>query len=103
LSADRVGLSLWHNFGNSAITRVVRDTPALNERFRRTLADILEGPAHPDRMAARIDEIFRQIRGDVYSDPYKLITNDQFDYFRGYLKDVFRRRYDHLHGELAAH
>jgi spore coat protein CotH len=93
---------LWHNFDNSYLTRAVRDTPEFRALYLRKVADVIESAAHPDRLRARIEAIYHQIREFVYADPYKIITNAEFDANAAYLKGVVQRRYENLRAQLAA-
>jgi spore coat protein CotH len=91
---------LWHNFENSALTRLVRDTPALNDLYRRKIEEILEAVTRPDLIAARIDFIYNQIKDAAHADIYKHRSNDDFDGYPASLKRTFQLRYDNLKAQL---
>ena len=93
---------VFHNFETTSIAAVVRDTPVLRARYLEKVGRIAETLAHPDRLGARIDALFAMIREAAHADPYKLVTNEQFDRYPAYLKSVIRIRYDNLRAQLAA-
>jgi spore coat protein CotH len=93
---------LFRNFETTRIAAVVRDTPVLRDAYLRKVAEISGSLTHPDRLNARIDSMFEQIREAAHADPNKLSTNEQFDRYPDYLKSVVRNRYDHLQAQLAA-
>lgn len=100
-AAVEVTRDLFHNFGNTRVAAVVRDTPSLRELYKRKIARALDNEAHPDRVAERIDFQYARIRRAVYEDPYKFITNAQFDGYPDYLKRVSRERAAFLRERLA--
>jgi hypothetical protein len=92
---------IFHNFGNTRLAAVVRDTPTLRALYISKIARVLDREAHPDRVAARIDFQYARIRQAVYEDPYKHITNAQFDGYPDYLKRVARDRAAFLRTQVS--
>jgi hypothetical protein len=92
---------LFHNFGNTRIASIVRDTPDLNFRYRVKVSGLIESDAHPDQLAERIDFIYAQIRDAAHADVYKPPSNSSFDRYPDYLKRVARERYESLRAQLA--
>lgn len=101
LTTDRATLSIYHNFANSRITALVRNTPELDAQFRSKLADIVQTLTSPAALHPRIDAIFEQIRPHAHADPNKERSNAEFDAYRDYLKNVVQLRYDHIRSELG--
>lgn len=92
--------SIWFNFETTALARVVRATPALNELYRKKIREIIATATLPENLAKRIDFIYEQIKDAAHADPYKLRTNAEFDSYPAYFKEVARRRYVSLSAQL---
>lgn len=101
LTVNRAALSIYHNFFNTKIAAVVRQTPELDARFRTKLARIVETLTSPAVLFPRIDAVAAQIREHVYADPNKQPTNAQWDTYDDLLKEAVQQRYDRIRAELG--
>jgi len=103
LSWDKreVARSIFHNFDNTRIAAVVRDTPELQARYKVHLAEAIRTLTRPELMDPQIDFIFALIRDAAHADPYKAISNTYFDTMPDYLKETARLRYDNLRAQLG--
>jgi spore coat protein CotH len=99
-TSSMVTRGIFHNFDNTKIAAVVRDTPALQALYWRKIAETIETASHPDRVAARLDWVYAHIRDAVYADPYKRITNSEFDGYVESIKRTARARYDFLRSQV---
>jgi len=87
--------SIYENFSKSALTRLIRDTPALRRRMRAKINEIMAAIPLP-KLSAEADFIYRQIQAAAYEDPYKTWPNDHFDFSLGYIKQFAADRYTNL-------
>jgi spore coat protein CotH len=92
--------SVFDNFGNSVVTRILRDAPTYRARYLAEIARQMD--ALPlDHLIAEVDRLYYQVREAAYADPNKLYPNDHFDWSAGYIKDFIARRYASLDAQVG--
>lgn len=84
---------ITYAFENRVLTnRLILQNAANFERYRQILRELIAGPLDADRMAARVDFIFEQIKEAAFEDPYKLYTNESFVFHVEHIKQYVRER-----------
>ena len=75
-----VGTGATAGFSEHMFTRrLILDRPENLKRYREILRGLLDGPAAPDRLVARLDAIFSEIKAAALEDPNKMVpANDAY-------------------------
>ncbi len=81
--------------------RLLLDIPGNLDRFKLYLRQVIDGPAHPDVLEARLDFLRDQIRQAAFEDPFKSEPSnaDLEDEWRD-LREFFRERRDGILPQL---
>ncbi|MBL8290864.1 MAG: CotH kinase family protein [Bryobacterales bacterium] len=103
--------SIWFQTNGNVLMHRLLAIPEMRQRYLDALEDAIDVMLHDDWFAAEVERIYRQIRGSVYEDKYKLCrgpedivrcTNEEFEADVDYLRDFARYRPLSVRQELAA-
>jgi hypothetical protein len=93
---------IFQNYDKSAVTRLIRDSASMRERFLTRLEEWMA--AIPvEAIDAKADEIYKQIRPSVAADALKQYPTEHFDWSLGYVKDFIAARYTSVRAQIATY
>jgi hypothetical protein len=80
--------------------RAIRDQPALQERYRMKLAEVV-AKVPLATVQAKADAIYDQIKDAAHADTVKTFPNDTFDWNRENIKSFAAARYAAIQSQLG--
>lgn len=98
---DSPSRSIFRFFDHSLLSALIRDTPDLRARYRQKILEILS-QIPLQAVQDRVDFLYDQLRDAVDQDPFKVFTNDQFEFSRGFIKNFAAARYASLTSQAGA-
>lgn len=93
---------IFKNFQKSILTRMLRDTPAVRERYFVRLEQLM-AKIPLEALFGQTDSIFNQIHDSVARDTVKQYPTAHFEWSLGYVKDFMTTRYTSVSSQIAAY
>lgn len=90
----------WNHMPSTRATSWIQNDAVARGEYLAKIQQVVDGPFAT--IPARIDFIYNQIKGAVYADPFKPMTNAEFDSFPGILKNWVAARKTSLRSQLPA-
>jgi hypothetical protein len=92
--------SIYSKLGRNVYVRAIRDQPALQERYRMKLAEVV-AKVPLATVQAKADAIYDQIKDAAHADTVKTFPNDTFDWNRENIKSFAAARYAAIQSQLG--